>query len=493
MIALSLSTLRVLRSSPSAVPPALSTLPASAASAAPSPRPTAPEVPPRRALRAKRRKPAPRAAPETPSRSAWRGISGYRRYRMYAKPAPLASMQKRLIETALLSSLSAHGNIAHLSHIASSAGPMCGRGDRPVFRPGERAMDAILTSVISRVERELRARPHIAALSCGGADVLCEAVLRAAGLFGARAGPRALAAVVRVGRADPVCARRAERALSVLRYARAGQGAMDAALVWEVFRACVEGGDVQAAAGVMQVAVGMRLCGGDGVVRFYNGVMAAALVGGDWNTVEAAIGEMEARGVQGDDETMGLVVAMWGERGEGSRLREGVREMRREGRRVADVVYWALIREAGRRRDGEGGVRVWEEWERERERERQREADGEGEVAGLGGKGDPRLALFEMLRRCEMAEEAVRMREYVRDKYGWGGKAVGVLVVETCWRAQRIDLGKRVRIEMEEESGAATWWRREEKVLGWRIDTDEDDREVGEELRHVSMGGAGEC
>lgn len=432
-------------------------------------------------------KPSPKRKRNRPKRTkqappayfaVWRGLSAYRRERMRMPGIPLISLSKvqdLALEAALSSSVRTQG-MRHAVGLLQAAEKH--RSPSRKFNPSAAVCDELLVTVIQSVMRAAEKRPDVSLLSSGGADVACEALFRCLDVFNMRPSIAALTVLLRSAKRDPIVERRSERALSIFRYSRAMQLGPTVDFVYDCFSTCVAGLDVEAAAIVMDFALANRVYrepSNEGVgpseVDYYNGVMHAALLMGDHNTAVTAHNELTRRELKATDVTESIYLAMCFERRDERTARILLNAIQDRNGTLADCVYTAMLRAAGQKNDVAAVRSIFRDFERERGLCRENFHDivsaqhaafqGVNAVisdrASAAARGDPTFVVFEALRTCCAPDDALEMLEYLTREYGFRApKAVYVLVIETCWKGGRLDLAKKVRVEMESKYAVKT-------------------------------------
>lgn len=411
--------------------------------------------------------------------AAWSGLSAHRRDRMRIPgipPVSLSKMQDLALEAALSSSVRSQGNVRHAMGLVQAAEKH--RPSSCKFDPSASVCDEILVSLIESTMRAAEKRPDVSLLSANGADLTCEALFRCIDLFNMKPTIAALTVLLRSAKRDPIVERRSERALSIFRYSRAVQLGPTIDFVYDCFCTCVAGLDVEAAAIVMDFALSNKVYRepskegrGPSKVDYYNGVMQAALLMGDHHTTVTAHSELIRRELKPTDLTESIYLAMCFERRDERTARILLNAIQNRGGKLADCVYTAMLRAAGQQNDVAAVRSIFRDFERERGLSRENFHDivsaqhaayqGVNAVisdrASAASRGDPTFVVFEALRTCCAPNDAMEMLEYLTREYGFRApKAVYVLVIETCWRGGRLDLARKVRLEMESKYAVQT-------------------------------------
>lgn len=401
------------------------------------------------------------------SRNPWKGLDVKR---LPALPERiLFEQQRRAIKHAFQSALEAP--YLHIPSLRTLLYTTRTHSNRPDLNPP----DNLFALLINRIVTHTQQNPAISFLGAGGADTACEAFFQCVQLFEQRPDVPMLLAVLDAAARDPVVERRAERALSVFRFLRAAQLAPTPRFVFECFRVCVAGLAVEAAAVLMDFALYHKFYGegavdGDivpSVRDYYNGMMFAALLTGDLNTALTAHAEMLKQGIEPDDLTQSIMIAVCVRRGDERSALSLFESMKRRNCTIAGCGYAALIHSAGERRDVDKVLALVREYVG-----RSGCGDGGGVMfegpmglnssrydlevssrAAALSRGDPVFSAFAALRACTASEHACLLLKELKERVRFEpSRRILMVVMETCLRGGKLDLARELRMDMERDA-----------------------------------------
>lgn len=417
----------------------------------------------------KKKKNHPSRKKKQSARSRWKGLDVKR---LPALPERiLFQQQQHAIQHAFQSAIDApHLHIPSLYTLLHTTRAHCGRPD---LNPS----DNLFASLIDRIVRHVAQEPVITILGAGGADIACEAFFQCIQLFQVRPDVPMLLAVLDGAARDPIVERRADRALSVFRFLRTAQLTPTPRFVFECFRVCVSGLAMESAAVLLDFALHHKFYRGGGgesgeggefvptVRDYYNGMMYAALLTGDLNTTLTAHGEMIKNGIEPDELTQSIMVAVCLKRGDESGALSLFKSMQRRKCTIASCAYAALICAAGQRRDVDGVLQLVREYVEQKKcgsgvmfegpvglNSSRYELEVSSRAAALGA-GDPLFSAFVALRACSAGKEAFELLSRLKDRAGLKpSRQILMFAMETCQREGRLDLARRLRLEMERDA-----------------------------------------
>lgn len=404
------------------------------------------------------------------TRNVWKGLDVRR---LPALPERiLCQQQQHALQHAFQSAIDApHLHISSLCTLLHTTRTHC---NRPDLNPSDKLFASLINRIVQHAEQE----PMITILGAGGADIACEAFFKCIQVFEVRPDVPMLLAVLDGAARDPIVERRADRALSVFRFLRAAQLTPTPHFVFECFRVCVSGLSVEAAAVLLDFALYHRFYGEEGgedggedgeesdfaptVRDYYNGMMYAALLMGDLNTTLTAHAEMLKNGIEPDELTQSMMVAIRLKRGDESGALSLFKSMQGRECAIANCAYAALIHTAGERRDVDGVLRLVRECVGRRKRSSAKMFEGpmglnsnkyelevSSKAAALGG-GDPIYSAFAALRACTAGKEAFSLLRELKGRIGFEpSQRMLMFAMETCQREGRLDLARKLRLKME--------------------------------------------
>lgn len=325
--------------------------------------------------------------------------------------------------------------------------------------------DPVVIMLIDSIMREAEKNRPVMDISSSGADVACEILFRCLDAFDIRPSADILMPVLRVMDRDPVVERRSTRAMSMLRYARGVQLSPTEDFVYECFKVCVSGLDIEACAMLMEYAFELELCRdmkslGKGPLRidYFNGVMYAALLLQDFNTLSVSQEELMRQEIEPNGLTESIFLATSFDRGDERCAKILLTGMQKKEAVLEEIVFASMLRCAGHKRDTGSVLGLYREYEKQSSFDAglmwnvpYQGANGSWSTrASASARGDATFSLFQALRTCGAAEESFEQFRYLKDKYHCKpSRSLYALVIEACWKGGRLDLAKKLRNEME--------------------------------------------
>lgn len=400
-----------------------------------------------------------------PFTSKWTGLSATRLRKLRDKTAELSEIDVHNSSiNALMASIL---ETQHMSMVANTFRAMAhtNQSDIP-FTLTSNTIHLIVQSCMKSAVQDDR----IAALSSNAADTAVEVVFRLIHSFDIRPDIQIFRTIVRAAAEDPVFERRSERIWSVLRYARAAQLVPSLDFIYDCFSTLIGAVDVEGAAALMEFALRKEMYDDSGrghgprQIDYYNGVMYAAWLMSQFSVIDAAYAELKRIGLHPNHSTQCTLLAATVDTGDEEAAERIFNAIQSSGKPVTSFVFAALIRAAGEKGNVESVLENFKRFETHL-REHQisfrdtlsapslssRAAYGEHSVREMAtGRADPTMALFRALRACKRSSEATEMLATLKSRYDFVPSPVLYsIVIETCWRAGKVELAKSLRLEMQ--------------------------------------------
>lgn len=405
--------------------------------------------------------PAKLKAQETPSSTStetaeWSGLSLARQRRMRIPPG--AQSKNVGINAAIHSALTLPHNPAQFAfEIAKAA---------DVALP----LDTHATIINLAVHQSQIECPQ----SANSADIAVEAFLRLSATSRQRSTSSALAAVARFAIHDPIIERRADRAASILRFLINYRLNVTAEVLLAIFDVFVSALDFRSAFHVLTFAHEMHaslspveMC------YWYDKMMYVGLLRCQVDIVDVLNRQKEALNLPVTVYGHSAQLALYAERGDFDDAKSLTIKLEHDEIAIENFAFASLIRAASKENDVNAVNTFYAAFEKSLQGCAKKFLKSLsllsmqvqvnlGSVnlgstfsqrASDASREDPTLAMFQALRVCGEAEEALALIRRLRSQYGVSfSTLLHTVVTETCFKARRTDLAIEFRDEIKESS-----------------------------------------
>lgn len=192
--------------------------------------------------------------------------------------------------------------------------------------------------------------------------------------------------------------------------------------------------------------------------------MQAAFVTQQYPIVHTAVGEMTRRKIELDNLTHAILLATYIESAD-ERADDLYGSVNKP---YPDLLHAAIIRAAAKERNPSTVIAAYTAFENDLERSERTFYDtlslpatttlpaygSLGKTALATARADPTMSLFYALRMCSAPEEAYAVLLRLGQKYDYRASSiVYTTIIEAAWKTGKLDLAKRLRVEMQ--AGAA--------------------------------------